>query len=71
MKKLKLNVLSEGNLSKLEMNQVKGGSLWCCECGCKYASSGGSSTSDNCNANYGGGKSSVDTAIKMTKCDVL
>ena len=53
MKKLKLNVLSEGNLSKLEMNQVKGGT--CCGCSCYYAGSGGSSTNDNGNANNASG----------------
>jgi natural product precursor len=50
MKSLKLNVLASENLSKVEMNQVKGGV--CCSCSCAYAESGGSSTGDNANANY-------------------
>lgn len=56
MKKLKLNVLSESNLSKLEMNQVKGG--FTCGCACAYANSGGSSIDDNCDANHASGLTS-------------
>lgn len=59
MKKIKLNVLANRNLSDVEMNQVRGGGpLWCCECGCRYANSGGSSIDSNASANYDGGKSS-------------
>jgi natural product precursor len=54
MKKLKLNVLASESLSKIEMNQVKGGNS--CTCGCQYADKGGSSIEANCNANYSGSK---------------
>ena len=51
MKKIKLNKLEENDLSKREMNQIKGG-VRVCSCGCAYAGEpGGSSTSDNGNAN--------------------
>jgi natural product precursor len=57
MKTLKLNALASENLSKVEMNQVKGGveSERMCKCGCAYANSGGSSVNANCSANYYGG----------------
>jgi natural product precursor len=56
MKKLKLNRLSDNELAKKQMNDVKGGaapgggSCSCC-CGCKYKDQGGSSTEDNSKAN--------------------
>jgi natural product precursor len=52
MKSLKLNVLASENLSKVEMNQVRGGE--CCACGCQ----GPSSTEDNGIANMEQGKKS-------------
>jgi len=45
MKKLKLNMMASENLSKVEMNQVRGGKA--CGCGC----AGSSSSYDNGNAN--------------------
>ena len=45
MKSLKLNAMASENLSKVEMNQVKGGQV--CGCGC----AGPSSTEANGNAN--------------------
>ena len=50
MNKIKLNKLEENDLSKREMNQIRGGER-VCSCGCAYAGEpGGSSTSDNGNA---------------------
>jgi natural product precursor len=71
MKSLKLNVLASENLSKVEMNQVKGGQ--CCSCSCAYANSGGSSTGDNANANYGigsGGRSKTGTNARKICIDI-
>ena len=45
MKNLKLNTLASENLSGVEMNQVKGGTV--CGCGC----AGSSSTDSNGSAN--------------------
>ena len=56
MKKIKLNVLAEKNLSELEMNQVRGGGG--CGCSCYYADNGGSSSGDNGSANNKAGLSS-------------
>ena len=55
---LKLNVLASENLSRIEMNQVRGGEV--CGCGC----AGKSSTKDNGNANNDGGLCSPKVAIK-------
>ena len=63
MKNLKLNVMASDNLSKVEMNQVKGGK--CCSCGCQ----GPSSKEDNAWANYGGGKVAPSgVAVQMYVC---
>jgi natural product precursor len=51
MKKVKLNALSMQYLKKKEMNALTGGGA--CSCSCAYANSGGSSTTDNSQANYG------------------
>jgi natural product precursor len=63
-KNLKLNVLASENLSKVELNQVKGGTG--CGCGCCYEENGGSSTDANGEANAKGGKSSTGCTIKKT-----
>jgi natural product precursor len=55
MKNLKLNVLASQKLSKLEMNQMKGGAK-SCTCGCQ----GPSSTADNGSANMDTGKKSQE-----------
>jgi len=54
MKKINLVELNSACLSDVEMGQVKGGLMQKgnCTCACKYAKSGGSSTSGNGNANY-------------------
>jgi natural product precursor len=51
-KNLKLNVLAAKALSDTEMNQVRGGDIKCCSCGCQYAGQGGSGTHTNKNANF-------------------
>jgi natural product precursor len=61
MKKIKLNQLALEKLQNQEMKMLNGGySLvchddgLCCGCGCYYANSGGSSATDNQNANSAG-----------------
>jgi natural product precursor len=49
--RIKLNVLTQKELQKREMNSLKGGENWC-SCSCYYAGQGGSSTSDNGGANH-------------------
>ena len=57
--KLKLHEISGSELNELEMCRVLGGGeVGCCQCGCKYANSGGSSTSANNSANNAGGLTS-------------
>jgi natural product precursor len=63
-KSLKLNVLASENLSKVELNQVKGGNS--CSCGCQ----GPSSTGDNCNANYNDNLKAT-APVKCTKKDYI
>jgi len=56
LKKLKLNQLAEVELNEREMCRILGGGTpGCCQCGCHYANSGGSSTSANDSANNAGG----------------
>lgn len=53
LSRLKLNNLSDRQLEKIEMNELKGGnSDRFCTCSCFWAEYGGSSSSDNMNANY-------------------
>ncbi len=60
MKNLKLTSINAGLLSNLEMSQVKGGLQQdqSCSCACKYAKIGGSTTSQNGNANFKNGQTS-------------
>lgn len=57
MSNLKLTSINASMLNRLEMETVIGGAaakeMWTanCACGCRYANSGGSSTSNNGNAN--------------------
>ncbi len=71
MKKLKLNQMANEKLLDQEMKLVNGGTV-CgryatdgsgrgCSCGCYYADRGGSSTDDNCNANFNGGAHGLDS----------
>ena len=53
LSKLRLTQLSKAELEARQMNALKGGQL--CSCSCYYANSGGSSSTDNSNANYKGG----------------
>ena len=53
LKKIRLLELEEDRISSFSMNQIMGGSV-VCSCGCKYASSGGSSSADNNAANFSG-----------------
>ena len=56
MKNLRLNQLSEVMLDEKEMCQLSGGGTpGCCQCSCKHADYGGSSTSANDCANNAGG----------------
>ncbi len=56
------NRLKLTSLSKKELERMKGGYIiygdenHVCGCGCYWAGSDGSSTDDNKNANYSGGK---------------
>ena len=56
MKKIKLNDLNDSKLKDFELGKIKGGQTTqqFCACACKYAKSGGSSTSGNGNANKAG-----------------
>ena len=66
MKNLKLNKLAENRLNEKEMGNITGGYVdieirnskgevvYSCGCGCYYSGNGGSSTSDNMNANIAG-----------------
>ena len=49
--RLKLNALSEMNLTDRKMNDVRGGDS-SCSGSCYYANSGGSSSANNAKANY-------------------
>ncbi len=52
LKKLKLNEIEKIELNEREMCRILGGGTpGCCQCGCKYVGQGGSSTSDNRDAN--------------------
>lgn len=52
LKKLKLNEIEKVELNEREMCRVLGGGTsGCCQCGCMYADSNGSSSSDNSSAN--------------------
>ena len=54
--KIKLTELADAKLNEREMCRILGGGTpGCCQCGCHYATSGGSSTSANDSANNSGG----------------
>ena len=57
MKSLKLNKLKLNQLSKDQLNAIRGGDApgYNCSCGCCYVNQGGSNTTDNLIANYDGG----------------
>ena len=55
MNSLKLNKLSNNELSEKSANTIKGG-CGCCQCACQFASQGGASTSANASANHSGSK---------------
>ena len=53
LRKLKLNEASKAELNEREMCRVLGGgTIGCCQCGCNYEGSGGSTTHNNGTANY-------------------
>lgn len=62
---LKLSEMAAENLSDREMKEIKGGRS--CGCSCYWAGGGGSSTNDNCVANYyqGSGASSTSGSTQM------
>lgn len=51
--RLKLNQLNAEELKQRQMNALRGG--YNCGCGCNYAAQGGSSSSENYNANVANG----------------
>lgn len=60
LKKISLNAVAKAELNEKEMLRILGGGVvGCCQCGCKYAGSGGgSSTSSNDKANNAKGYTS-------------
>jgi natural product precursor len=58
MTSLKLNKLNSKILAEKQMNNVYGGER-ACGCGCCYSNNGGSSSNDNGQANFNGGKYST------------
>lgn len=48
LEKISLKKLAENSLANREMREIKGGAV--CGCGCCYAGTGGSSSTDNGNA---------------------
>ena len=58
LNKIKLNTLSDENLSEKQMREIKGGTSNACYCSCYYQGNGGSSSHDNCNANNSSGYTS-------------
>lgn len=66
-KRFKLNALSAEGLKQKEMNAIVGGNT--CGCSCAYANYGGSSTSDNKNANYSYDTTSSYGCIQIMKED--
>jgi natural product precursor len=66
--KISLNQLSDTELNEREMCRLLGGGTpGCCQCGCNYATSGGSSNSSNDSANNASGYTSDPGAT--TPCD--
>lgn len=64
----KARKLSLTNLSKTQLESVKGGAQgcsWGCGCACAYTDNGGSSTGDNAVANTNGGLRSPNNALGM------
>lgn len=56
LEKINLNELANAELNEREMCHILGGgTVGCCQCGCNFTSSGGSSTSSNASANDAGG----------------
>ncbi len=68
---LKLYELTADNLSDREMKEIRGGGRQC-SCSCRWEGSGGSSTDDNCDANYGTGGSGIGSPIGSgnPKCQI-
>ncbi len=59
LEKIKLTELADAELNEREMCRILGGGIpGCCQCGCHYANSGGSSMSSNGGANNSGGLTS-------------
>ena len=67
MNKIKLNKLEENDLSKREMNQIRGGER--CGCACAYSNSGGSSTRDNGIANAA--SNLVSEGYRIEDCEMI
>ncbi len=68
IKHLKLSSLADSKIREKEMNALVGGNA--CSCACYYASEGPShSTSNNMNANYAYGYSSVVGCAQYIKTD--
>ena len=67
MKNLKLNKLAQNELSKKEMNNVRGGNT--CGCACAHENNSGSSTHDNAYANHASGLRS-DGPLELIVSDI-
>lgn len=67
MRKKMKEMLNLFSVEKSELVTAKAGN--CCSCSCYYAGSGGSSTTDNGMANYGGNMSSIDGKNNNVYCD--
>jgi natural product precursor len=68
LNKIKLNELSNAQLNEREMCRILGGgTAGCCQCGCHYANSGGSSSSANDSANNASGYTS-DPGSQTCSC---
>lgn len=70
LEEIKLNNLAKNSLANREMRDLKGGKS--CQCSCCYAGSGGSSTTDNGNANATNGyHSTCDPHIELEDLEVF
>lgn len=74
LNKLKLNEISKNNLTQKEMKMVKGGDPVVgrsCSCSCYWEGNTGSSTEDNCQANYAiGSKGGYSKDGDNKACDI-
>ena len=67
MRKIRLDTLEKNQLDARAMNAVKGGNI--CGCACAYEDRGGSSTTDNSNANIAENK--ISNGYSLGDCKVI